>query len=62
MMRMLWVAIGMCVRFVAPRLALSMCDKCQLPYCMDCIDTHTCDKVTVISFCNCVTLHTSCSF
>ena len=26
---------------------MSMCDKCQLQYCTDCIDVHTCDNVTV---------------
>ena len=26
----------------------SMCDKCQLQYCTDCIATHTCDNVTVL--------------
>ena len=24
---------------------MSMCDKCELQYCTDCIDTHTCDNV-----------------
>ena len=27
---------------------MSMCDKCPLQYCTDCIDTHTCDNVTVL--------------
>ena len=27
---------------------MSMCDKCQLQYHTDCIDTHTCDTVTVL--------------
>ena len=27
---------------------MSMCDKCQLQYCIDCIGTHTCDNVTVL--------------
>ena len=35
-----------------------MCEKCQLQYCTDCIDTHTCDNVTVLYFGNCVMLCT----
>ena len=27
---------------------MSMCDKCQLQYCTDCIDTHICDNVTAL--------------
>ena len=27
---------------------MSMCDKCELQYCTDCIDTHTCDNVTFV--------------
>ena len=27
---------------------MSMCDKCELQYCTDCIDTHTCDNVTFL--------------
>ena len=27
---------------------MSMCDKCELQYCTDCIDTHTCDDVTFL--------------
>ena len=37
---------------------MSMCDKCQLQYCTDCIDTHTCDNVTVLKFSNSVMLCT----
>ena len=51
MMRMLWVMMGMFVPFVAPSLTpkkMSMCDKCELQYCTDCIDTHTCDNVTFL--------------
>ena len=35
-----------------------MCDNCQLQYCMDCIDMHTRDSVTVLWFSNCVMLCT----
>ena len=27
---------------------MSMCDKCELQYCTDCIGTHTCDNVTFL--------------
>ena len=27
---------------------MSMCEKCRLQYCTDCVDTHTCDNVTVL--------------
>ena len=27
---------------------MSMCDKCKLQYCAECIDTHTCYNVTVL--------------
>ena len=37
---------------------MSMCDKCRLQYCTDCIDTHTCDNVTVLEFSRCVMLCT----
>ena len=29
---------------------MSMCDKCQLLYCTDCIDTYACDCATVFHF------------
>ena len=48
MMRMLWVTMGMYVPFVVPSLTLRRCDKCQLQYCTDCIDKHTCDNATVL--------------
>ena len=34
---------------------MSMCDKCQMQHCTDCIDTHTCDHVKIS---NCVILCT----
>ena len=37
---------------------MSMCDKCQLQYCTDCIDTQTSDNVIVLSVCNYVMLCT----
>ena len=51
MMRMLWVMKGMFVPFVAPKSEseqMSMCDKCELQYCTDCIDTHTSNNVTFL--------------
>ena len=27
---------------------MSICHKCQLPYCTDCILTHTCDNMIVL--------------
>ena len=41
---------------------MSMCDKCELQYCTDCIDTHTCDNVTFLWFCNCVMLCTQVAY
>ena len=37
---------------------MSMYDKCQLQCCTDCIDTDTCDRVTVLKFCKSVMLCT----
>ena len=41
---------------------MSMCDKCELQYCTDCSDTHTCDNVTFLGFCNCVMLCTQVAY
>ena len=35
-----------CTKFDPEKM--SMCDKCELQYCTDCIDTHTCDSVTFL--------------
>ena len=44
MMRMLWVMLGdvyaLCCTKSNPE-KMSMCDKCEMQYCTDCIDTHT---------------------
>ena len=40
--------VDVCV-LCCPRsnLGLSLCDKCQLMYGTDCIDTHTCNKLVL---------------
>ena len=35
-----------CTKFNPEKM--SLCDKCQLQNCLDCIDIHTCDNVTVL--------------
>ena len=47
-----------CTKFESQKM--SMCHKCKLQYCTDCIDTHACDNVTALELSNVV--HTSCSF
>ena len=43
-----WVMMVMIVYFVATRLTLTNCLQCEVPYCSDCIDTPTCEKVTMV--------------
>ena len=49
-----------CTKFDPEKML--MCDKCDLQYCTDCIDTHTCDNVTFLYFCNYVMLCTQVAY
>ena len=51
------VACAICCTKCNPE-KMSICDKCWLQYCTDCIDMHTCDSVKVFQFCNYVILCT----
>ena len=59
MMMRMWVTMGMYVSFAAPSLTLRRCPCVICVSCnIDCIDTHTCENVTVLWFRNCVMLCT----
>ena len=47
-----------CTKFDPEKM--SMYAKCELQYCTDCIDTHTCDISLILQLC--LVVHTSCVF